>query len=104
MSEIDDFIESLRVEATTSKWVSPTEEPLVWQAADRLAAMRDRIKVLEAALEPFAIYSEKRDAMPLKGCGDAVSIIHPGTDYAAEITLTDCRRARAALSKGEENV
>ena len=67
----------------------------------RLRRAIDRILELEEALEPFAIYSEKRDAMPLKGCGDAVSIIHPGTDYAAEITLTDCRRARTALSKGE---
>ena len=57
----------------------------------------EEIKRLRAALQPFATYADRRDAKLLAGLGDSVHVIHTGTEWEAEITLTDCRRAAEVL-------
>jgi hypothetical protein len=59
---------------------------------------------LREALEPFARYAEMREAKPLRGLDDVIHGIHPGSEWAAELRLSHCEQARAALSgerKGE---
>lgn len=57
---------------------------------------------LIAALRPFADYALKRAAMPLNGLGDVLHAIHIGTEWEAEVTLTQCNAALALLrSLGE---
>lgn len=64
--------------------------------ADLVAAQK-RIKELEIALMPFAVYATHRDAQPLRGMGDVVHAIHTGTPHAAEITMGHVREARRLL-------
>jgi hypothetical protein len=64
-----------------------------------LRAATARAAELEGALRPFANYAEKRSAKPIKGLGNSVHHIHPGTVWEAEITLSDCEVARAILAK-----
>jgi hypothetical protein len=54
---------------------------------------------LVKALRPFAKYAEMRAAQPLNGLDMIVHSIHTGTQWAAEITLGDCQRARRLLLK-----
>ena len=65
-------------------------------------ALVSRTRELEAALKPFADFAEKLDAKlaakPMRSLGDNFYGIHIGTDFEAELTLTDLRRARAALA------
>ena len=76
-------------------------------AADALEQKNVRIAELEAALKPFADFAEKLDAKlaakPMRSLGDNFYGIHIGTDFEAELTLTDLRRARAALAAYEAN-
>ena len=62
--------------------------------------MNDKMKTVREALEPFAHFAEKWIAMPAGRLPDDAAIysIHGTTEYAAEITLGDCKRAIAALA------
>lgn len=71
--------------------ISCPEPPLT------VAALRSRVAKLEAALRPFAKYARARAAQPLRGLGDTIHLIHPGSPHEAELTLTDCNAALAAL-------
>jgi hypothetical protein len=57
------------------------------------------VQELRAALLPFVNYIDKFDAKPIWGLGDAIHTIHGGTEWEAEITREDCRRARIAWRK-----
>lgn len=60
-----------------------------------------RLRRAEEALKPFARFAEQFDRMPMNGIADAFYGIHFGTEYEAELKLSDCRRARAALQNKE---
>jgi len=53
---------------------------------------------LVTALEPFAKFAEKWDEKPLSRMADELYGIHVGTEWEATISLSDCRRAKAALA------
>lgn len=53
------------------------------------------------ALRPFAHFRRQWDAKPVRGAGGAVYAIHTGTQWAAEITLEDLRRALAWVEAAE---
>ena len=68
------------------------------QAVSEVERLRRENAALRTALAPFAKYAERRNAYPLRGLGDVIHSIHAGSlDKEAELTLTDCRRARAVL-------
>lgn len=69
------------------------------QVEERIRRQARRITELERALQPFATYAKKRDALPLTGMGDSVHKIHTGTKSAAEITMKHCRRALRLLTE-----
>lgn len=58
--------------------------------AQRDAALR--------ALRPFARFAEQWDRQPLSRIDDNFYSIHTGTEYEAELRLSDCRAARAILA------
>lgn len=60
--------------------------------------LRERIKDLEAALEPFALFAKKWDEKPIRGLDDVIYGIHAGTEWAAELRLSDCHNAGAVLT------
>lgn len=62
-----------------------------------LVRLREENARLRAALAPFARYAEMRTLKPFIGLGDAIHVIHTGSEWEAEITLTHCLAARAAL-------
>ncbi len=64
-----------------------------------LARLREENREMVVALQPFAVYAEKRAAKPIKNLGDSVHAIHTGTEWEAEITLSDCEAARAILAR-----
>lgn len=67
-------------------------------AADELKALEGRVRALEDALRPFALFAERFDANPLRGISDTLYGIHGGCEgKEAELRLSDCRNARAAL-------
>lgn len=51
------------------------------------------------ALRPFADFAAKFNAKPLRGIDDTLYAIHTGTQWEAEIRLSDLFRARAILPK-----
>lgn len=53
---------------------------------------------MREALEPFANYYRHRMARPFRGLDDVIHRIHAGDEHEAAITLSDCKRAAAALS------
>ena len=67
-------------------------------AIERLTKERD--EAIEA-LKPFALYAEKRTAMPVLNLGDSIHTIHGGTEWEGQITFSDCMNARSILSKHE---
>lgn len=56
---------------------------------------------LREALEPFAKFAEAWDKQPLRGIADEFFGIHTGTAWEANLSLQDCRIARAALGRGD---
>jgi hypothetical protein len=58
-----------------------------------LDRMKKRISDLEAALKPFAVYAERRLAMPVLGLGDSIHTIHGGTEWEGEIKFSSCLAA-----------
>ena len=50
------------------------------------------------ALKPFAAFADAWDRMPLRGIHDEVYKIHGGTEWEGVLRLSDCQRARSALS------
>lgn len=74
---------------------------LVREAGVERLVLEARIEALESALRPFALFAEKFDAAPIRGIADTLYAIH-AEEKAAELRLSDCRKARAALL-GEES-
>ncbi len=61
-------------------------------------------ELAEAAV-PFAHYLKMRAACQLRGLGDAIHVIHPGTDFEASITMQHIEALVSALRKaGMEGV
>jgi hypothetical protein len=56
----------------------------------------EEVRRLRDALAPFARFAEQWNRNPLRGIDDVLYAIHAGADRA-EIRLSDCRRALAAL-------
>ncbi len=69
------------------------------EAAAEIDRLRSLLKEAGEALAPFSHYSEMRAAKPLLGLGDSVHVIHPGSEWEANIKLSDCYNARTVLSK-----
>lgn len=66
---------------------------------DSLEAAEAREKRLREALRPFAFYAEQRSRKPFNGMDDVINGIHVGTEWEAEIRLSHCEAARAALAE-----
>ena len=56
---------------------------------------------LREALGPFAMFAEKWDAKPMYRLHNVLYRIHFGTEWQAELRLSDMRRARQALAGGK---
>ncbi len=66
------------------------------------AATRQSRRIVSITIEtlkPFANYAEKRAAKPFMGLDDIVHGIHTGTEWEAEIRLSDCDRAAKLLKE-----
>jgi len=50
------------------------------------------------ALRPFAHFWTQWNRQPMRGMADTFYAIHTGTEYAAELSRTDCERAAQALA------
>ena len=59
--------------------------------------LKERIRQLEAALQPFATFGEAFDRKPLSGMHDEFYSIHAGSDFEAGIRFSDCKRAALVL-------
>jgi hypothetical protein len=95
-----EVVKQLRLEAGYSEY---SDEELA-AACLRGAEAIEEVARLRAALEPFARYAEMREAKPLRGLDDVIHAIHTGSEWEAELRLSHCIKARAALSgerKGE---
>lgn len=66
------------------------------QVDEEADALRERVRTLEDALRPFALFAEKLDTTPIRGIADTLYAIH-AEERAAELRLSDCRNARKAL-------
>jgi hypothetical protein len=64
---------------------------------NEIASLTCKLRQAREILRPFAVYAEKRDAMPLKGLGDSVHLIHASTPHQAEITMYHVRSAAKFL-------
>lgn len=63
-----------------------------------LAAARARVKELEDALKPFAVFAERARLKPMRGLDDVFYAIHSGEpEREAELRFSDCDKAAAAL-------
>lgn len=62
---------------------------LAWRRAERL----------EEALAPFAHFADQYERAPLRGAADTLYGIHTGTEFEAELKLSDCRAARDLLKR-----
>ncbi len=69
------------------------------EAADEIERLRSLLKEAGEALEPFSHYSAMRSAKPLLGLGDIIHGVHHGSEWEANIKLSDCDNARTVLSK-----
>ncbi len=72
---------------------------LIKKQEAEIAKLQDLVSEAMEILKPFAVYAEKRDAMPMIGAGDTISQIHPNTVWEAELVIGDCRRACAFLDR-----
>jgi hypothetical protein len=63
-----------------------------------IAALRSALALAREALGPFAKFVERFDAMPIRKQDDVLYGIHTGTEWEAEIRLSDLRKARALLA------
>ena len=76
-------------------------------AAALRAAHEENARLLEEntrlreALGPFAMFAEKWDAKPMYRLHNVLYRIHFGTEWQAELRLSDMRRARQALAGGK---
>jgi hypothetical protein len=78
------------------------EVPAITEAlAKRVGELEQVNKELVEALKPFALFAEKYDAKPLRQLDDRIYGIHAGTEWEAELSVSDCRKARAALAKAK---
>jgi hypothetical protein len=73
--------------------------PLATEAADEITRLRSLLKEAGEALETFSHYSAIRSAKPLLGLGDIIHGVHHGSEWEANIKLSDCDNARTVLSK-----
>jgi hypothetical protein len=61
------------------------------------AELQEQVALLTAALRPFAAFGKAFDAKPMRGIADEVYAIHAGTQWAASLRLSDCRRAQILI-------
>lgn len=61
------------------------------------AELQKQVALLTAALRPFAAFGKAFDAKPMLGIADEVYAIHTGTQWAASLRLSDCRRAQTLI-------
>ncbi|WP_186214720.1 hypothetical protein [Burkholderia gladioli] len=61
--------------------------------------LKARIRELEAALMPFATFSQAYDRKPLRGMHDEFYSIHAGSEFEAGVRFSDCKRAALAVGK-----
>lgn len=73
------------------KWAALGDAPPELEAACK------ELEELISALTPFAQFARQFERMPLNQVRGTLYGIHCGTQYEAEITLDDCRRARVAI-------
>ena len=66
-------------------------------AKAEIIATFKRCEELEQALKPFANYAEKFDQKPIGKQHDIINAIHSGTEWEAELRLSDCRLAKKLL-------
>jgi hypothetical protein len=63
------------------------------------AALQNENRRLREALAPFAKFAELWEAKPLSGMDDIIYRIHAGTEWDAELRLSDCQKAREILDE-----
>lgn len=68
-----------------------------WDAALKLKTKL--VRELAEALEPFAFYVSQFNRRPMLGVGYTIHSIHYGSEYAAEITRSQCEVARQLLAR-----
>lgn len=78
--------------------VEATNAQVVWNAAIK-ASGAEHLGELVRALEPFAHFIKQYKRQPLRGQDDVYVSIHLGSEFEAQIKLSDLEKASDALSK-----
>jgi hypothetical protein len=97
-AQLREDIEGLRGVTVDPAWADDISRNVELLLTDRDRLAR-RVEELDAALRPFAAFARQWNRQPLRNMDGVIYAIHVGTEYEAELSLSDMQTAAALTSE-----